>query len=233
MHERTSTIDERTDPELVALTASGDARAFGELYRRHLPAAKQRARRFAGNLPDAEDLVSSAFTSVLNAIRHGRRPHHFRSYLLTAIFSHACKLTVCRQRCRPVEDIDANALWADDHTGRADPATTWTVRQAFRSLPPRWRLTLWLTAVEGRPPAELATVLNTSANAAAAVAVRARRGLLCALQPSVLPVTKAPVPTRRNHQSSTSRDFHALRPEGQLICMRPGIVPNALPREQR
>jgi len=51
------------------------------------------------------------------------------------------------------------------------------VATAFRNLPERWRVTLWLTEVEGLSPSEAASVLGVSANGAAQLAVRARAGL--------------------------------------------------------
>ena len=48
---------------------------------------------------------------------------------------------------------------------------------AFQSLPERWRLVLWHTAVEGRKPAEVADVLELTPNGVAALAYRARDGL--------------------------------------------------------
>ncbi len=51
----------RTDSELVALVATGDLSAYGELYRRHWSAALQQASRLTPRHAEADDLVAGAF----------------------------------------------------------------------------------------------------------------------------------------------------------------------------
>ena len=51
------------------------------------------------------------------------------------------------------------------------------VNAAFGQLPERWRHILYAVEIEGRKPAEIATELNLSPNAASALVARARRGL--------------------------------------------------------
>ena len=48
---------------------------------------------------------------------------------------------------------------------------------ALASLPVRWQLTVWWVTVEGRPLSEVGEKLGINANAAAALAFRAREGL--------------------------------------------------------
>lgn len=173
-----------TDPELVTLVAAGDVRAFATLYRRHLPSAQRQARQLAGSRADAEDLVSAAFVNILHAIRHGRRPDQFRAYLLATIRNRA--YADSRRRCRhpvvtlnrdpvdiPASDPDPSTIWNE----AADPGTLDALRQAFWTLPPRWRAALWLSAVEEHTAADLAIAFNLTPNAMAALTSRARRGL--------------------------------------------------------
>lgn len=168
------------DSELVALVAGGDISAYGELYRRHRAAARRQAQRLASNRYDAEDLVSQAFVAVLDAIQRGSRPAAFRAYLLVAVYTAACNLTIQRRRYRAA----STEVLQDTPSRDPDPTTRFEyepIHAAFRSLLPRWRLALWLSAVEGRPPRELGSLLDLNANGAAALTVRARRGLRRAL----------------------------------------------------
>jgi sigma-70-like protein/putative zinc finger protein len=52
-----------------------------------------------------------------------------------------------------------------------------SLSRALGKLPVRWRRVLWLTAVEGREPREMAALIGVSEAAAAALARRAREGL--------------------------------------------------------
>src|SRR3954447_11541421 len=83
--------DEPTDAELIAATRGGDAAAFGQLWDRHVEAARRLARRLAGNPADADDLVSEAFTKVLASLRAGNGPDRaFRAYLLASVRNLRC-----------------------------------------------------------------------------------------------------------------------------------------------
>ena len=66
------------------------------------------------------------------------------------------------------------------------------ISEAFESLPDRWQAVLWHTAVEGRQPRELADMLGVSANAAAAMAYRAREKLRQAYLQAHLLASPAP-----------------------------------------
>lgn len=172
-----------TDPELVALAAAGDGDAYAELYHRYLPAARRRAHQLAPRDTDPDDLVSEAFVKMLGAIRHGCRPDPFRAYLLTVIRHDASRLYSQRERYQLVSlhadegealtPIDVLALDADP----AESCELEPVRQAFRTLPLRWRVALWLNTVEARPPAELALRFGLTPNGVAALTCRARQGL--------------------------------------------------------
>jgi Putative zinc-finger/Sigma-70, region 4 len=66
------------------------------------------------------------------------------------------------------------------------------ITEAFESLPERWQAVLWHTAVEGQQPKELAGALGVSANAAAAMAYRAREKLRQAYLQAHLMASPAP-----------------------------------------
>ncbi|HEY5886904.1 MAG TPA: sigma-70 family RNA polymerase sigma factor, partial [Acidimicrobiales bacterium] len=158
---------------------SGDADAYGQLYLRHEPAATSLARYLTRSKHEADDVVADAFARVLRAIRGGAGPTEaFRPYLLTAVrrtvWRHSDE--VAHTRLAATEDeaemIDLRlAVEPEDHSDEG------LVLRAFQELPERWQLVLWHTEIEGQPPAAVAPLLGLSANATAALAVRAREGL--------------------------------------------------------
>ena len=63
----------------------GDVDAYGELFSRHVDAARRLARQLVSR-PDVDDLVSDAFAKVLVVLQRGGGPDvAFRAYLLTAV----------------------------------------------------------------------------------------------------------------------------------------------------
>ncbi|MEN2740531.1 sigma-70 family RNA polymerase sigma factor [Microbacterium sp. X-17] len=166
-----------SDDELVAIARRGDdvdGDAYAELWRRHSPAAYAAARSFTSL--DADDVVAEAFTRILVAIRAGGGPMMgFRAYLLTSVRN------VAREWGSRHGHVDATDL-----EDLADPAETedsaiaameaGATASAFRSLPTRWQEVLWYSEVENLKPRHFAPLLGLSANAASALAVRAKQG---------------------------------------------------------
>lgn len=170
------------DRALLEAARAGEAGAVDELYRLHLSVARGIAHGLC-RPDDLDDVVAEAFTRVLDQIRQGRGPRvSFRAYLITAVRS--CAADLARR--------DARLIWTDDVEAELEPADRTpedslpesAVRQESRllaaavdELPTRWQLVLWWTTVEQRSLQEVGTRLGISANAAAAVAFRAREGL--------------------------------------------------------
>ncbi len=78
-------VGETADADLVLRTRSGDAAAFGELWRRHYRSGITVARSVTGSF-DADDLVQEAYTRIYQSILQGRGPTTaFRAYLFTSI----------------------------------------------------------------------------------------------------------------------------------------------------
>ncbi len=73
------------DADLVLRTRSGDAAAFGELWRRHYRSGITVARSVSPGT-DADDLVQEAYTRIYQSILRGGGPTgSFRAYLFTSI----------------------------------------------------------------------------------------------------------------------------------------------------
>lgn len=172
-----STEQQPSDAELISAVRGGDTTAYGELFARHVEAARRLARQLT-SVADVDDLVSEAFAKVLTIVQRGGGPDlAFRAYLLTAVRSLHIDSVRGAQRLRPVDDFTP----FDDGIPFRDTAVEGFENQAaakaFASLPERWQLVLWHTEVEGQKPAEVAQLLGMSANSVSALAYRAREGL--------------------------------------------------------
>ncbi|WP_233225537.1 sigma-70 family RNA polymerase sigma factor [Amycolatopsis sp. CA-126428] len=172
------TTDVPSDAALIAAVRGGDIAAYGELYDRHLPAARRVAAAIAADLAERDDLIAEGFTRVLRILRSGEGPDEdFRPYLLTTI-----RNTMISWRRRDsavslvaeVPDVTPGA-GSDEPVGDRMHANV--AADAFASLPERWRTVLWRTEIVGESPAQIAEDLGMTPNGVAALAYRAREGL--------------------------------------------------------
>ncbi len=169
------------DAELIESVRGGDVAAYGQLYERHVTAAYNLARQLARSSAEADDLVSEAFSKVLDVLRGGGGPDvAFRAYLLTALRHNAYDKTRRDRKVELSEDVSEVAPEAVSVPFR-DTAVAGLERslaaRAFARLPERWQTVLWHTEVEGQSPAEVAPLLGMTANGVSALAYRAREGL--------------------------------------------------------
>jgi RNA polymerase sigma factor (sigma-70 family) len=175
----------RSDESLIAAVRRGDVGAYEQLYRKHEEQARRTAQLWAGDHADQQDLVAEAFVRVLVAILGGGGPRdNLRPYLLVAIRNLASSRWHQERRVdRYGADADAAVhTGADTEVAACDQIVVgrWRSRvvwEAFRELPPRWRVVLWHMEVNGAHPSDLAPSLGLSPNGVSALAVRAREGL--------------------------------------------------------
>ncbi|MBB6629158.1 sigma-70 family RNA polymerase sigma factor [Nocardioides sp. KIGAM211] len=172
-----SRIDGPGDAELISAVRGGDVDAYGELYARHVEAARRLGRQLVPG-PDVDDLVSEAFAKVLVVLQRGGGPDlAFRAYLLTAVRRLHVDRIRATSRVHPTDDLtpfDPGVPFRDTAVEGFENAAA---ARAFASLPERWQLVLWHTEVEGQKPADVAPLLGMSANSVSALAYRAREGL--------------------------------------------------------
>ncbi|HEX6056416.1 MAG TPA: sigma-70 family RNA polymerase sigma factor [Intrasporangium sp.] len=168
------------DLYLLARSREGSAEAFGELWRRHLPAGYAVATRYRSRTA-AEDIVAEASARVFSLIQEGKGPaEHFRAYFLSAVKTVAIDQGRRELKVVPTEDDQLERLSEpalDDVNGLGEGFDADLIRTAFRGLSERDQRVLWHTTVEGDAPRTLAPVLGMSANAVSARAVRAREAL--------------------------------------------------------
>jgi RNA polymerase sigma factor (sigma-70 family) len=169
--------DGPADAELISAVRGGDVDAYGELFERHVVAARRLARQLVPPA-DAEDLVSEAFAKVLSLLQRGSGPDvAFRAYLLTAIRRLHVDRIRANARVQPTDDLEPFDPGVPFRDTAVEGFENAAAAKAFASLPERWQAVLWHTEVEGQKPAEVAVLLGMSANSVSALAYRAREGL--------------------------------------------------------
>ncbi len=165
------------DAELISAVRGGDVDGYGELFDRHVAAARRLARQLVPPA-DAEDLVSEAFAKVLSLLKRGAGPDlAFRAYLLTAIRRLHVDRIRANARVQPTDDLEPFDPGVPFRDTAVEGFENAAAAKAFGSLPERWQAVLWHTEVEGQKPAEVAVLLGMSANSVSALAYRAREGL--------------------------------------------------------
>jgi RNA polymerase sigma factor (sigma-70 family) len=154
------------------------------LFERHVAAAYNLARQLTRCQADADELVSTAFAKVLDALLAGNGPHSaFRAYLLTALRHTAYDATRRSRKCETFEDVTTahGARPEQVIVPFVDTAVAGVERSlaanAFARLPERWQAVLWHTEIEGLQPTKVAPLLGLTPNGVSALAYRAREGL--------------------------------------------------------
>jgi RNA polymerase sigma factor (sigma-70 family) len=177
MTEPLSSIQAPSDAELISAVRGGDVAAYGELFERHVGAARRLARQLARG-PDADDLVSDAFAKVLTVLQSGGGPDvAFRAYLLTAVRRLHVDRVRAQSKLTPADDMSAFDPGVPFRDTAVEGFESAAAAKAFASLPERWQMVLWHLEVEGQKPADIAPLLGMSANSVSALAYRAREGL--------------------------------------------------------
>ena len=172
------TTDVPSDAVLIEAVRGGDIAAYGQLYDRHLVAARRVAAAIASDAAERDDLIAEGFTRVLRILRSGEGPdEEFRPYLLTTIRN---TMISWRRRDSAVSLVAEvpDVLPSEGSDEPVDNRMHGTVAAgAFASLPERWRTVLWRTEIEGESPARIAEDFGMTPNGVAALAYRAREGL--------------------------------------------------------
>ncbi|WP_344112865.1 sigma-70 family RNA polymerase sigma factor, partial [Nocardioides humi] len=168
------------EEELLVRARAGDAEAFEELYREHLDGARHLARILVGS-EAADELVAESFARVLGQLRSGGGPtSSFRSYLHVTIRNGYRDGLRSRR-----EAVASDQPWLFEQAESAEVTPEEAVEgldetvasDALASLPESWQKVLWHVEVEGRKPAEVATLMDLKPRAVSSLAHRAREGL--------------------------------------------------------
>ncbi|WP_182379571.1 sigma-70 family RNA polymerase sigma factor [Nocardioides sp. WS12] len=165
------------DEQLLDRVRAGDGLAYEDLYRAHIDGARHLARILVGT-DHADELVAESFARVLAALRAGGGPtDNFRAYLHVTI-RNGYRDGLRAPREAPVSDqpwlFDDAQVPAEEMVAGLDETVA---VDALSSLPESWQRVLWHVEVEGRKPAEVATIMDLQPRAVSSLAHRAREGL--------------------------------------------------------
>jgi RNA polymerase sigma factor (sigma-70 family) len=187
MGESSSEAASKSDAELIAAAASGDAVSYVTLQERHTPAARILARHVA-KPDDAEEVLAETFTRLRDVLRHGDGPaESLRPYLLTAIRRVALERRSAGQPGQPERPEQAEAaadqaaipnlgepLFTDPAVAELESAT---MARAYAALPERLRAAAWHIMIERTDPAEAATILGLTEAGVAELPAQVRAAL--------------------------------------------------------
>jgi RNA polymerase sigma factor (sigma-70 family) len=159
--------EERTDADLHRRIASGDRRAFEELYRRYSTAAYGLALRVTGQDSLAQDVVHDAFLALWRAPEaFDAARGTFRTFFLSLVHHRAVDVVrreerLRRRASRVNPDSEVGEDVADDVVRDAWLAVRRRqVRDALHKLPPEQRQVLELAYFGGYTQARIADELG-------------------------------------------------------------------------
>jgi RNA polymerase sigma-70 factor (ECF subfamily) len=192
----TPIAEDEGEAALVAGLRAGDAAAYEEMVRRHLPRMLATARRVVGNEEDARDAIQDAFLSAFRALDSFEGQSRLSTWLhRIAVNAALMKLRSKRRRPeRPITDL-LPRFTEDGH--QAEPAAPWpgvermlvaeetraVVRQAIDQLPEGYRTVLVLRDIEGMDTEETARQLEVGEGVVKTRLHRARQALRALLDP--------------------------------------------------
>jgi RNA polymerase sigma-70 factor (ECF subfamily) len=159
---------------------TGDAAAFGALYRAHAPAVYRVARERVPDVETATDVVQETFARALASLDKLREPDRFRPWVLSIARHAAIDDRRTRSRLTQLGDESAGALPSDDR-GPEELAELAELAELLdvcvADLSPRDATAVYLVTHLGLSPAEVGAALGINPGAAKVVVHRARRRL--------------------------------------------------------
>ena len=176
---------EKSDLELLALTAAGDHDAFEQLVLRHQGKVLNLIFRFTWNRQDVEDLAQEIFFKVWENARSFRGRSAFSTWLYRLVVN-----TCLNYRQKKKTESEPLPLLGDfaaeTNVAGAEILTREReilLKKALTSLPARQRLALILANFENKSYAEISAIMEVSLSAVETLLFRARRNLAAILRP--------------------------------------------------
>jgi RNA polymerase sigma-70 factor (ECF subfamily) len=158
------------DSSLVRRAMDGDRDAFSDLAATHWRRLLALARSIVADL-EAEDVVQDALIKAWNKLGSLREPRAFPAWLTRIVANTAVARARRRRFFEPIDGVAVAAV-------EAPVDVQIDVGRLLRSLPPRQRAVLHLTAVEGYTDSEIGEVLGISSSSVRVHRLRARRRLV-------------------------------------------------------
>src|SRR5205807_6731511 len=172
------------DEALVLRSQAGDTEAMGELAGQVRPLVQRYASRFFPDPSRAEDLAQTALMKAFARVGDVRSPEAFAAWLLR-ITRNECLNELARQRHAqvPLSTLDDRGTGIEvPPGGPEDPEEELVrnhlrrlVRQVAATLPPHYRQTLTMRALEDRSYEEISVALDVPVTVARLWYCRARK----------------------------------------------------------
>jgi len=157
------------DRALVEAAATGDAAAFRELYRRHLPTVHARLTLMVGPGAEREDLIQQIFLDAYRALARFRGDARFGTFLHRIAINVACDHLEARRRSgardAPLDEAQLDRLVAPGASPESRASQRQDLAQAFAHLEAirtKKRIAFVLVAVQGLSLDEAAELLDAN-----------------------------------------------------------------------
>jgi RNA polymerase sigma-70 factor (ECF subfamily) len=175
-------VDTDAESDLVRRAQARDARAFAQLYRRHVRRIYALCLRMTADAAHAEELTQQAFIRAWEKLPLFRGESAFASWL------HRLAVNIVLMDLRARVRLASRVLFTDDPTALETPppaplpGARLDLEQAIAGLPPQARTIFVLHDVEGWQHREIAEQLGLATGTTKAQLHRARQLLQEALQ---------------------------------------------------
>jgi RNA polymerase sigma factor (sigma-70 family) len=173
----------RSDDQLVALFRAGHDEAFGVIHDRYRQRLFAYSRQMlGGSRSDAEDVLQDVFLRAYHALRADGRPLTLRAWLYR-VAHNRCIDQLRRPNPAAADIFDLNRGVHDDPTDAAERREDLRrLVEDVRRLPEQQRSALLMREMEGLSYTELADALGVTVPAIKSLLVRARIGLVEAVE---------------------------------------------------
>jgi RNA polymerase sigma factor (sigma-70 family) len=173
----------RSDEQLLGLFRSGSEEAFAVIHDRYRQRLLAYARQMlAGSGPDAEDVLQDVFLRAYRALRVDERPVSLRAWLYR-VAHNRCIDSLRRPTPDACEIFEMSRMPVLDTTVQAERREDLQrLVEDVRRLPDQQRSALLMREMDGMSYLDLAEALDTSVPAIKSLLVRARIGLVEAIE---------------------------------------------------
>jgi len=158
---------EFAEEEIVRRAQRGDARAFEEIYCKHRRSVYSVCMRSTHNPAEAEELTQEIFLQLYRKISSFRGDSSLWTWLyrvtLTIVLMSARRKRIVATAVYDSTDVEqSNTQFAREDVLLASAVNRITLMRAIESLPPGYRMVLWLHDVLGYEHDEIADMLGCS-----------------------------------------------------------------------
>jgi RNA polymerase sigma-70 factor, ECF subfamily len=172
----------------MARAADGDRSAWNALYVRHRDRVFRIALRFLADDAASRDVTQDVFISLFAHARTYRQGGSFLAYLRRMTVNRCMNARASAHETH--RDASSGAILGDIADRAPDPEarfqqeqTAAAVRAAIAALPPRQRMAVVLSRLEGLSYEEIAAALDCSVSSVESLLFRARQALARTLVP--------------------------------------------------